>query len=178
VQAVRDWMMKTGVETGDNYNIQSIRARRLTEELIKIGEQVPIFDCPDLDQEAAELNEFARLFKPIKRKKERSVKARIHTMGVNHIRETIDKMKRLSGVKEVAHHTLEDLDSETKFGQLSGEDYADIRLDVYLDLFEREADAKDWLLLFYKVATYFIGAVSGFLSYMGLQASDSSLSLR
>ena len=83
----------------------------------------------------------------------------------------IEQMNKLHGVKEVADHTLEDLESEVKFGQLSGDDYVDVRLRVYLDRFEEEADGLDRVLLFYKVSTYVMGAVSGFLSYVGFEVS-------
>jgi hypothetical protein len=46
-----------------------------------------------------------------------------------------------------------------------------VRLSVYLDRFEADADRLGRYLLVYKVATYGIGAVSGFLSYMGLEVS-------
>jgi hypothetical protein len=169
IQSIRDWMTRTGVNTSENFDIQSIRARRLTDELITIGDQVPIFDCPDIDHDD-EVNEFIRLFQPSRENRSKNAKTKV--LGVHQIRNTISKMKLLSGVKEVAHHTLEDLDSEIKFGQLSGEDYAVVRLDVHLGLFEEEADSLDWMLLFYKVATYSIGAVSGFLSYLGLEVRE------
>jgi len=144
-------------------DMQAARARRLTEQLIKIGEQVPIFDCPDV-QEDEKINEFARLFQSGKKKK--SLKDPKTKLKINEI---VERLKTLSGVKEVAHHTLDEFESEIKFGQLSGDDYARVRLDVYRERYEDHADSSDWFLLFYKVATYAIGAVSGFLSYMGLE---------
>ena len=101
--------------------------------------------------------------KPLKKLKDPVSKLKIH--------ELILRLKTLSGVKEVAHHTLDEFDSEIKFGQLSGDDYARVRLDVYREIYEERADWLDWVLLFYKVATYGIGAVSGFLSYMGLEVN-------
>ncbi len=73
------------------------------------------------------------------------------------------------------HYTLDDFDSELKFGQLGGDEYARIRLNVYRDRYEEVADRLNWMLLFYKIATYAIGAVSSFLSYMGLEVSESTL---
>ena len=157
------------------YDMLSTRARRLTEELIKIGEKVPVFDCPDVDADNAYMNsEFIRLFRLDKKKTLKKAKHSASTLDVHVL---LGKLKKLSGVKEVAHHTLDDFDSEMKFGQLSGDDYAHVRLDVYRELYEGQADHLDWLLLFYKVATYALGAVSSFLSYMGLEVSGRILAL-
>ncbi len=78
-------------------------------------------------------------------------------------------MRNHKGVKEHADHNLEDWDSEVKFGTLSGEDYANLRLGGHLQLFEEEADKLDKRLLVYKIATYAIGVVGGFLSFLSLE---------
>ena len=153
-------------------DMQAARARRLTEQLIKIGEQVPIFDCPDVHEDE-EINQFVRLFQGGKKKK--SLKKVKDSKSKLNIKKIVEKLKTLNGVKEVAHHTLDEVESEIKFGQLSGDDYALVRLDVYRERFEDHADRSDWFLLFYKVATYAIGAVSGFLSYMGLEVISLTL---
>jgi hypothetical protein len=158
-------------------DIQSTRARRLTEELIKIGEKVPIYDCPDIGEEE-QIDELDKMFKMSKTldsqksSKERAAKKPKGLKAKVDVHVLIEQMKGLSGVREVAHHTLEEFDSEVKFGQLSGDDYASVRLHVYRERYETEADSLDWVLLFYKVATYGIGAVSGFLSYMGFEVNE------
>jgi hypothetical protein len=163
-----------------DYDIQSTRARRLTEELIKIGEKVPIFNRPDVKEEE-ELDQFVSLFQMDKKKssskkeKKKDPKQKKLLTRKLDVHVVLKQMKRLSGVKEVAHHTLEDFESEIKFGQLSGEDYATVRLNVYRERYEAKADDLDWVLLIYKVATYAIGAVSGFLSYMGLEVRSSAI---
>ena len=151
-------------------DLQSARSLRLAKKLIKIGEMVPVYDCPRVDdEEGAELatEEFSRLFRGGGKKK--TLKASRKLASRTNVQFIINEMKKLGGVKEVAHHTLEKFDSEIKFGQLSGDDYAHMRLDLYREGYEDDADSLDRKLLVYKVVTYAIGAVSGFLSYAGLE---------
>ena len=98
-----------------SFDMLSTRARRLTEELIKIGANVPVFDCPDVTEEENTLLVDA-LFKTAKhRKKEKQERAKEKRKTANHalgLQNLIEKLKRLGGVAEVADHNLEDLDSE------------------------------------------------------------------
>jgi hypothetical protein len=84
-----------------NYDMQTARARRLTEELIKIGEKVPIFNCPEVYENEKE-EEFMKLFQSSKKKRSKKPKERTVRVDVHHV---IKQMKKLSGVKEMAEHT-------------------------------------------------------------------------
>ncbi len=70
---------------------------------------------------------------------------------------------------QVAETNLEDLDSEVRFGQLSGEDYANLRLGVHREMYEEEADWLDRGILWYKIATYVLGVAGGMLSFLSLE---------
>ena len=85
-------------------------------------------------------------------------------------------MKELRGVQHLAEHCLDDWESESMFGVLSGEDYARMRLSGHLQLFEEEADTLDKGLLIYKIATYAIGVAGGFLSFMSLEVCSVNFS--
>jgi hypothetical protein len=91
----------------------------------------------------------------------------------------IEQMNKLHGVKEVADYTLEDLESEVKFGQLSGDDYVDVRLRVYLDRFEAEAESGrlpgpdaailQSLYLRYWVSTALLSALAAYNTYSPME---------
>jgi hypothetical protein len=57
-----------------DFDIPSTRTRRLTEELIKIGEKVPVFDCPDVKDEEAEIEKFTQRFQIGKKKASKKFK--------------------------------------------------------------------------------------------------------
>ena len=154
-----------------NFDIMSSRASLLTEKLIKIGTKVPIFDCPDIE-ESKKLENTAddpllTLKDSQKKKKKSKIADKVSKYFDTH--EVVESMKQLRGVEHLAEHCLEDWDSESKFGVLSGQDYAQMRLAGHLELFEEEADSLDKKLLVYKIATYAIGVIGGFLSFMSLE---------
>jgi hypothetical protein len=121
-----------------NYDMLSTRARRMTEELIKIGMQVPPFDCPDVS-EGEPVGLIRKLFvrKGGKGPAGQGKRKKASYMDVHAL---IERMKGLKGVREVAEYNLEDLESEERYGQLSGEDYAELRLNAHRKRFEEEAD--------------------------------------
>jgi hypothetical protein len=162
-------------DIGENvdYDMQSIRSRRLTEELIKIGDWVPTFDCPDVKEED-EINQLVLLFQLGKTRNAEKSRDLTAMMGFQNL---IKKVKKFCWVRESAHYALEDLEYELKFRQLSCDDYVSVRLNINRERYGRKADHLDWILLFYKVATYAIGALSAFLSYMSLEVSESTLCL-
>ncbi len=81
----------------------STRARRLTEELIKIGANVPVFDCPDVTQED-ETKMIESLFKTEKQLKQEKKLRDKQNRNADHALDllvVIEKLKTLSGVAEV-----------------------------------------------------------------------------
>ncbi len=85
------------------------------------------------------------------------------------LRALIEKLKRLDGVREVAERNLKDMDSELSFRRLGGEDYVTIRLSTQLDDFEAGSDRLDTRILWYKVVSYVIGVMGGFLVVLSLE---------
>jgi hypothetical protein len=159
-----------------NYDIVSSRASLLTERLIKIGTKVPIFDCPDVSEtQAMESAADALQAKNEKKKKKKSKGGDAKASKFFDLHNVVESMKEMKGVEGLAEHCLEDWESESKFGVLSGEDYAHNRLSGHLQLFEEEADSWDRGLLLYKIATYAIGVIGGFLSFMSLEVRLVSL---
>ena len=158
-------------------DIMSSRAALLTERLIKIGTKVPIFDCPDISDVNAmeEKMDDPLLGNKGSKKKKKKSQARTKLSKLFDLHDVVDSMKAMRGVEHLAEHCLEDWDSESKFGVLSGEDYANMRLSGHLQLFEDEADSLDKQLLLFKISTYAIGVVGGFLSFMSLEVGLLSL---
>jgi hypothetical protein len=158
-----------GTSDSGNYDTITGRASLLTSRLIKIGTKVPIFDIPGPDEtEDSEATPLMKKEEDSKKDKKKD-KKNFKRVKLFDLHVAVDALKQLEGVKEHADHNLEDWDSEIKFGTLSGEDYANYRLNGQLQLLEEEADKLDWRLLYYKVATYAIGAVGGFLSFLSLE---------
>ena len=157
-------------EDEEIYDTLSIRARWFTERLIKIGEKVPIFDCPDPNQTGPSSDE-VQLFSVrkffIQKKKPQNKKKRDYDFV--HLPSVLEKLKKLRGVKEIADDSLEEWASELRYGTLSGEDYANLRLKIFLKRFEDEADGLEKCLFVYKVAIYGIGVFGGLLSLTGFE---------
>ena len=86
-----------------------------------------------------------------------------------HLPAVLEKLKKLRGVKEIADDSLEEWASELRYGTLSGEDYANLRLKVFLKRFEDEADGLETGLFCYKIAIYGLGVLGGILSLTGLE---------
>jgi hypothetical protein len=153
----------------DIYDTLSIRARWFTERLIKIGEKVPIFDCPDPDltgstTDEVELFSVRKFFTKTKKSKNQK-----RNYDFVHLPKVLENFKKLRGVKEIANDSLTEWVSEVRYGTLSGSDYADLRLKVCLKRFEDEADRLEKRLFCYKVAVYGIGVAGGILSLIGLE---------
>jgi hypothetical protein len=162
-------------DDNDIYDTLSIRARWFTERLIKIGEKVPIFDCPDPDitgpsQDEVELFSVRKFF--TKSKKSRNQRRNYDFV---HLPKVLEKLKKLRGVKEIADDSLEEWVSEVRYGTLSGSDYADLRLKVSLKRFEDEADRLEKRLFCYKIAIYGIGVAGGIMSLIGLEVRSFTL---
>ena len=154
----------------DMYDTLSIRARWFTEKLIKIGEKVPIFDCPDPDQLGHSADEVELLHhEKLLSEKNKGKKKKNKKHDLSHLPKVLEKLKKLKGVEEIAGDSLEEWESELRYGTLSGSDFADLRLKVFLKRFEDEADQLDRALFIYKVAIYGIGVAGGILSLTGFE---------